>query len=420
MKSKALKITLFLSLIIFTVSFIINIYIYQNKNEGYVYVLSNYNSIYYPEELPAIVKFENTLSDNVSIILSSSNEETEWRVSNGDSTYTIMKDFPEVYLPNNGNTYESNFEICRIKDNFCFELNLQRQNLGDIQVITSSIPFINVDRYPFSDFCDISWINSSEREFVKSILKDQLQIDTCSNTLSKIELITSHINSIANRDTNIGLNNVWNAYTACEIYKYAVEGKTNLTCNEYSEVYYLFANEAQIYTRRVGVVGLGNSDGIVKISGHHFNESFVPEQGKWAFVDITSSKSYVLNKHLTVLNTFDILMTNVMGNVESLQTIALTGDSVVSLPYNETRSNEQYYFDSDCIIQYKYGDDRFNKVNQFNRYFFSPEPVLSLNYSNEKIVIKNIWFVICLLSLVSTVNMGIILWLKKRKNTLAK
>lgn len=411
---KTLKIFLLLSIILFLCTVFVNIYIYLNKNEGYAYSLSSYNSIYYPKESPAITKFDKTMTDSVVICISDISSDIDWEIRPvGSQSYIVNNEYPIVYLPINGNTYESNFTICRLDNGFCFDVNLQRQNIGDIQVITSSIPYINVSRYNFSEFCDISWISSSEREKIRKILNDILLIDTCKSTLSKVELITSHINSIANRDTNIGLNYYWNTYTACQIYEFALEGKTNLTCNEYSEVYYLFANEAGINTRRVGVVGLGNSDGVVKISGHHFNESYIPELGHWAFVDITAGKSYVLNSDKKVLNTFEILMANESGNIEGLMASSLSGDSIISLPYKDIRENEIYYFDQDCLIQYKFGDDRFDKVNQLNRYFFNPEPVLSLNYRNNKLFLKNIFLIISIVSALFIVGISVVVFLKR-------
>lgn len=320
----------------------------------------------------------------------------------------------------NGQTYEKVYQVCRESDGFCFSLNLQRQNTGDIQVITSSIPYTDLCRYSFGDFCDISWIDPAEQESVKKILSERLKVDTCTSTLSKIELITSHINSIAHRDTNIGLNFVWNTYTACQIYNAAVEGKTNMTCNEYSEVYYLFANLAGVQSRRVGVVGFGSSDGVVKISGHHFDESYIPEQKKWAFVDITSNKAYVLNDSNEVLNTFEILMANVATDYSGLRAVSLSGDSTIVVPYFDIRQNEAYYFDTDCLVQYKFGDDRFNKKNQLKRYLFSPEPVLSLNYSNNKMLWKYFWLILFAVSFISTFILMILFVIVKLRTRKSK
>ena len=406
--------------IITLVSLFVNYKVYTNRNEGYVYAFSSYNSIYYPSDLPAITRFENTRKDSVSAMLSDSGIKTNWTIKSYGAEYKSFGRHPLIYLPMNGETYEKSYEICRESDGFCFSLNLQRQNTGDIQVITSSIPYTDLDRYSFHDFCDVSWIDPSEQESVKKILNETLKIDTCTSTLSKIELITSHINDIAHRDTNIGLNYVWNTYTACQIYNAAVEGKTNMTCNEYSEVYYLFANLGGIKTRRVGVVGIGSSDGVVKISGHHFNESYIPEQKKWAFVDITASKAYVSNDSNEVLNAFEILIANVSSNYSGLKAVSLSGDSTVVVPYSDIRQNEAYYFDADCLVQYKFGDDRFNKTNQLKRYLFNPEPVLSLNYSNDKIIYKEFWLLLFPASFIVTFIMMILLIVSKFRSKKTK
>lgn len=415
------KIFWFIVLTMITlISLFVNYQIYINRNEGYVYTLLAYNSVYYLSDLPAISRFENTGTDSVSVVLSDKHTETSWTITSQDGEYKTIGKSPLIYLPLNGQTYEKVYQVCRESDGFCFSLNLQRQNTGDIQVITSSIPYTDLCRYSFGDFCDISWIDPAEQESVKKILSERLKVDTCTSTLSKIELITSHINSIAHRDTNIGLNFVWNTYTACQIYNAAVEGKTNMTCNEYSEVYYLFANLAGVQSRRVGVVGFGSSDGVVKISGHHFDESYIPEQKKWAFVDITSNKAYVLNDSNEVLNTFEILMANVATDYSGLRAVSLSGDSTIVVPYFDIRQNEAYYFDTDCLVQYKFGDDRFNKKNQLKRYLFSPEPVLSLNYSNNKMLWKYFWLILFAVSFISTFILMILFVIVKLRTRKSK
>jgi len=386
--------------ILLTIIFaLLNGYIYLNKNEGYVYYLSNYNSIYYPTEYVSINGIENVNTDTIAIVLSTDRDEQKWHITiNDTSDYDVIGSHPRIYLPWTGNNYISNVKICDGENQFCFDIQLQRQDLGDIHIVNSSIPFTGISGYGFYDFCNIDWVNGTEKEKLSSILKNELLIDTCESSLSKVRLITSHVNNISRRIKNLPLKYTWNLYTACEIYEKTAAGETRMTCNEYSEVYYLLANLAGIPTRRVGVVGFANSDGVTKFSGHHFNESYIPEQGKWAFVDITASKAYVINTSQFVLNTFELFMANISDNFEGLETADLQGDSVVLNPYSATNSNEQYYFNKDCIIQYKFGNDRFSLLNQFERYAFKPEPVLSLNYSNERLFLK----IFCILMLLGS------------------
>lgn len=353
---------------------------------------------------PSINKLIHTAEDTIEIILNGQVHITTWKIySDGNLNSEVHGINPKLFLPISGNNYVKELKICNESTGNCFDLKIQRQDVGDIHVIESSIPYTDTKRYSFDDFCDLSWIDESEKNYISDIVYNELKVDTCQSTLNKIKLLTSHIGNIAEKNIKVGLKYQWNTYTACQIYQKAREGLTKMTCNEFSEIYYVFANIAGIKTRRVGVVGFGDSDGIVKLSGHHFNESFIPEQNKWAFVDITSHKAFVLNEENRVLNSFELFMANVSENYEGLTSQTIKGDSTIIEPYIRNSSNEEYYFSSNCLIQYKFGDDRFNLKNQVIRYVFLPEPVLSLNYNNTKFYIKKISILLLFLTLIVTI-----------------
>lgn len=381
-----------------------SIYILLNKNEGFVYYLSNYNSIYNPIEFISIESIEEVESDTIMIVLNSTTEISGWNIKINDTVqYFTSNSFPRVHLPITGDTYLSKIDVYNQTNEVYFDMVLQRQNNGDLHIVNSSIPFIGTSGYSIKDFCNVDWIDKSERDNILKILKNDLLIDTCSNTLSKIEVISTYLNYISRRVENLPLRYSWNSNTAYEIFQKAFEGKTRLECNEYSEVYYVFANLAGVYTRRIAVVGYAKSDGVAKLSGHHFNESFIVEQGKWAFVDVTSYKAYVTNNSNNILNTFELFMANISNNFTGLNAAALKGDSLVMVKYSSINYNERYYFNKDCIIQYKFGNDRFNLFNQFERFVFRPEPVLSLNYANDKIYFKLFSIYTFLISLIFTI-----------------
>ena len=106
-------------------------------------------------------------------------------------------------------------------------------------------------------------------------------------------------------------------------------------------------------------------------------------------------------------------MANISGNFMGLKSQTLDGDSTFSEQYINNRSNEEYYFSKNALIQFKFGDDRFNFLNQLIRYTLLPEPVLSLNYSNNKYYIKKIAVLLMVISSITTLFFLIII-LKKR------
>lgn len=94
------KIFWFIVLTMITlISLFVNYQIYINRNEGYVYTLLAYNSVYYLSDLPAISRFENTGTDSVSVVLSDKHTETSWTITSQDGEYkTIGKSPLYIYL----------------------------------------------------------------------------------------------------------------------------------------------------------------------------------------------------------------------------------------------------------------------------------------------------------------------------------
>lgn len=382
---------------------VINLYIYINKNIGYIYDFSNYVSLYYPAEIPSIKKIRNLEKDSVEIILDKGIENSDWEVVSNERNYSTSSMYPIIYVPfdSNNSNFIFEYEIFNKKSGFKFTIKIQRLVTGSLLVLNTSIPYTNVDRYSFDYFCDVSWIDQSEKNAVSKILHDEIKIDTCTTTMSKIEAISRHINNATRNNGDIGLNYWWNSYSAYQLYEKCKNGETNLTCNEYLEIYYLFANLAGVKTRRIGLIGHGESDELVKLSGHHFNESYVDELNKWIFVDLSFSKAFIVNSKGIPVNTFELFMANVSDNTASLSAAVLSGDSIIYRAYGEVNHPEVDYFNENCLIQYKMGNDRFNVFNQFLRYIITPEPVLGLNYSNERLLFKNLMLFLLFASIIS-------------------
>jgi hypothetical protein len=383
---------------------VINLYIYINKNNGYIYDLSNYVSLYYPSETPSIRKIGNVEKDSVEIILSKGTENSDWEIVSKDKNHIISSKYPVIYVPfdNINNIFE--YKVINKNSGFKFTIKIQRLETGSILVLNTSIPYTQVDRYSFDYFCDVSWIDQVEKNAILRILHDEIKIDTCTNTMSKIEVISRHINNVTRNNGDIGLNFWWNDYTGYQLYEKCIKGETNLTCNEYLQIYYLFANLAGIKTRRIGLIGHGESDGLVKLSGHHFNESYVDELNRWIFVDLSFNKAFVLNSKGIPLNTFELYMANVSGTTSNLLTAVLSGDSIVHRQYEQVNNPEVDYFNGNCLIQYKSGNDRFSIINQLLRYTLTPEPVLGLNYSNERLLFKKLMLFFLFISIIMFVT----------------
>ncbi len=76
-------------------------------------------------------------------------------------------------------------------------------------------------------------------------------------------------------------------------------------CTQNAQIYVFFANRAGIPTRFV--FGANTQDDVIIYNGHSWAESWVKEQNRWTYVDMTQSLYGVADKHGALLNTADIL-----------------------------------------------------------------------------------------------------------------
>ena len=178
-------------------------------------------------------------------------------------------------------------------------------------------------------------------------------------------------------------------------------GITRITCGENEHILFAFANAAGIRTRRVGIVGRYPSDGNVKITGHHFNEVFLPDKDRWAYVDLSTDKLFMTNSMGDYLNTYELWNAYVAGFASNITVISTRGDSLSQIPLIGNDANEKYYFSPQATIVYKKANDRYSSFGKIRRYVFDFDPSLG-NFDTRKFYLKNVLIVL-------TVILGLVL-----------
>jgi hypothetical protein len=130
---------------------------------------------------------------------------------------------------------------------------------------------------------------------------------------------------------------------AFQQYSLTVSKKTEVDCANYADIYHLFANVAGIPTRKMGVAGWVDHTGI---SGHVFNESFIPEFNVWAMVDLTSAKTFVFSNGKRALNTIDLLHLNLMKTYDGIYTLCpdSTYSKLDTVAYATVNASEKMHF----------------------------------------------------------------------------
>lgn len=234
--------------------------------------------------------------------------------------------------------------------------------------------------------------------------------DAADPTLKKIEDIFRFTVSEVNR--GIPSDKIQNA-SPLEVYRLIHVGqKGKGWCENLSVVYYLMANTAGIKTR---IVQLGGKIGPMKLSGHAFDESWVPEQGRWIYVDPEEMIAYVQNSKTGVyLNGFELKQLANLNNYEGYtETIWDPGKKEIATQPLTTIPD---VFKNDLALAYNLGFMRNKTFPRLRNYLFHPRMVLCEFTIPDYYVINRLLLYTALISFIILV----ILVLKLRFSTLRR
>jgi hypothetical protein len=154
-----------------------------------------------------------------------------------------------------------------------------------------------------------------------------------------------------------------------ETYNLLCSGKGKGFCENRALVFYLFANAAGVKTRLVDIAG---KFGPLKLTGHYFCESWLPEQASWCIVDPMSSAAYVINTGGRLLSALDIKKLFDADNFTgcTVRTYDPAGDSLMVSPVDAYYAGNKGYF-NDMVMAYKFGYPKnrsYSKIEHFLKY----------------------------------------------------
>lgn len=158
-----------------------------------------------------------------------------------------------------------------------------------------------------------------------------------------------------------------------EKYQMAREGRGRVWCGDIAAIYHLFANAAGIRTRRVSLSGV--MDGVA-YSGHAVCESYIPEQDRWACVDLTARILHVADREGRVLNTVE-LADVLRADSLDLQARVWKPGGVEDSAYAAVCRAHRGYFNENGIIVYRLPAPRGGRIG---RYLSRPNQLVVANH----------------------------------------
>ena len=160
------------------------------------------------------------------------------------------------------------------------------------------------------------------------------------------------------------------AASPLETYKLLESGQGRGFCENRALVYYLFANAAGVKTRLVDMAG---KVGPLKLTGHYFCESWIPEDGRWIFVDPQSGIASVRDPEGKLLHAVGVKKAFDAGAFAgcTLRMFDAAGGGIVTTAAGAVAGSLGEYFSGRPVLAFKFGYGRnksFSRLRDFTSY----------------------------------------------------
>lgn len=366
------KRTIFFTLLILVLLTIINVYIFVNRNNGFNYIKSlDYKGLYYSNDQLKIEKIKQE-KDSVELVLSGKNKSSEWSVFvdsafkykyRGNTLRIRAVDGIHKYKIVNEDLKRIVFITADYSSN-----SLSEKGAKSFYISKSNLSFSDEEFNSIEDWVYASkYANKNETEKINLIINDSIKLDQNLPTLKKIEKISLFLLKKLSARSGIP-DSTMKFLSPFRQYELACNQKSKIWCENFTLIYLAFANTAGIPSRYVATnVKVGEQN----LGGHVFAESYIKEQNRWAYIDLTSSKIYSIDSDSLVLNAvdvFDIASLNIQTNVKSL---VYSNGVVAFKPFDSLNSTERFYFEhnSELIFLYSKQDPATLRSKIFNYLF---------------------------------------------------
>lgn len=330
-----------------------NIYIYFHRNDGYEYV----KQAAYAELYPNISKGISNISiekDSEAVITLKGFHQEKWNVycdsnlvaANISSPlhFTLKEKLNRYFIAPADSLMQPIIMDADYSPAFLYKA--KSSSIGtNYEIRYCSVPFINNDSesvYKWKD--DLSYMNPDELTAVKKIIQDSLKILPRDSTEIKIKKIGSYIFGAIKNNMGIPADTISN-YSPYQQFCAAKNGQANIWCGNITDIFHLFASSTGIVCRKVGLSGSRHP---FHFGDHSLNECYVPETGKWVYVDITQNILLLKDSLGNYLNTVDLYHLKKLNQTGCIVQVSAGDSAFLSGGYNNP--NTKYLWSENEIL----------------------------------------------------------------------
>ena len=351
-----------------------NIYIYLNRNEFTFIKQSTGNEIYPDYSTLTVNKFIIINDSTLDVVTNDATDKPiTWTINkNGRAYATYTGINPRLVLEKGTGKYiifNNTGDSFYLQAEYLSNEDYQKHHLtrqGGISIFNSDLlqakELNNLDKWRDDEVA----VTAPEGQEVLQILKDSIKILSTDLTVEKVKKIGCYLSYNLYKSNGIPADSLLNL-SVFDQYKSALKGAP-VWCGNFAMIFNLFAFKAGIKTRHIEINKIRSG---VEGNLHLFNEYYIPEQKKWAAIDLTFNNIFYIGKDDKLLNAVEV------KNADSADTSikvlkAQTATELHSIAFNELENSFKDIYNSHSDLKF-FLSLNYNESNSFikklKRYF---------------------------------------------------
>lgn len=353
----------------------VNIYVFFDREWEASFSPTSYATLYYPLDIPTIRSWQRVERDRLQLRLACTQTVAAWQVwINGADPQEASGMSPSFRIDTTFDRLNT-VRLIPVPEDACQPVEItvrfyprefyasRGMTHTDVYIVRANVPCGEFDQLPLAAWIDpYEYVGAEARAETDRLLRDEAGIRDSDPTFTRMEKVVRFLRIKLKDARGVPKDderwmNPWQLYTEM------VHGTGKGWCTQHAQLYVYWANRAGIPTRFV--FGARTQDNAIVYTGHAFAESFIREQQRWAFVDlshahitITDKNGLVLNTaelfHLNQHNAFDSTMARLYIDWEWQESLGIpSADTVVTVPFARCNAVVRGEFTPHAIMKYR-------------------------------------------------------------------
>jgi hypothetical protein len=370
---------------------------------------TSYATLYYPRDIPTIRTWKPVVRDHLRLDIVCTREIQEWKVLTDGGREQTAKGMQPLFRIDTTFSELHVYRLIPVPATACQAIEVSVRfyptefyaSLGmkheDVYVVRANVPCGDFEQFTIADWTDdYGYVGEEGLAKVDRLLRDEVGIRPTDSTVARMEKLFPYLRKKLKGVGGVPKDderwmNPWLLYSAL------VDGSGKGWCTQHAQVWVFWANRAGIPTRFV--FGARTQDNTIVYTGHAWGESFIREQNRWAFVDLSQGHLYMTNKAGEVLNTAELFQLNQQNAFDGADarmyvdwqwekhTGFASTDTIVTVPFSLCNDLVRSEFTAQSIFKYRrppnvedvreiytgFFKDRAFLLGNLERYLFKPQ-----------------------------------------------